>query len=130
MRGKCLGQAVGGLAEGQPVIGGPKVERVALGLAIPMEATEDALCQVDREGAVVVVGGIVQGARPTAPCRKTTPKRAALWAFERLDMFRSTLLHRAGRLTWPQGRLTLTVSASAWLKARFLHLLNALHQAA
>lgn len=64
------------------------------------------------------------------PCRKTTPKRAALWAFERLDMFRSTLLHRAGRLTWPQGRLTLTVSASAWLKARFLHLLNALHQAA
>ena len=41
------------------------------------------------------------------PCRKTTPKRAALWAFERLGSFRTTILHRAGRLTRPHGRLTL-----------------------
>jgi hypothetical protein len=65
-----------------------------------------------------------------SPCRKTTPRRAALWAFERLGTFRNTILHRAGRLTRPQGRPTLTVSAAAWLQARFRHLLNAFDHAA
>jgi len=65
-----------------------------------------------------------------SPCRKTTPKRAALWAFERLGTFRSTILHRAGRLTRPHGRLTLTVSAASWLQARFLHFLKAFDHAA
>jgi hypothetical protein len=48
------------------VIGGPEVQRVALGLALGMEAAEDAFAEVDREGAVVVAGGVVQGAWPAA----------------------------------------------------------------
>ena len=62
----------------------------------------------------------------TARSRNTTAKRAALWIFEELDTFRSVFLRRAGRLTWPQGRLTLTVSACGWIKKRFLQLLAAL----
>jgi hypothetical protein len=40
------------------------------------------------------------------------------------------VLKRAGRLTRPHGRLTLTVSANAWIKARFLACLKALRKAA
>ena len=50
--------------------------------------------------------------------------------FERLHTFRSTVLQPAGRLTWPQGRLTLTVSANCWIRSRFLACLKALHLAA
>ena len=42
------------------------------------------------------------------PQRSTTEKRAPLWRFERLDTLRRRLIQRAGRLTWPQGILTLT----------------------
>ena len=58
----------------------------------------------------------------TPRSRRTTPKRAALWVFEELHTFRSVCLRRAGRLTWPQGKLTLTVSARGWIKTRFLQL--------
>lgn len=44
------------------------------------------------------------------PERKTTEKRAALWPFERLATLRQRLIQRAGRLTRPQGVLTLTLS--------------------
>lgn len=44
--------------------------------------------------------------------RKTTEKRAALWIFRQLNTFRQTILHRAGRLTTPQGTLTLTMSGN------------------
>lgn len=40
--------------------------------------------------------------------RGTTEKRAPLWKFERLATVRRRLVQRAGRLTWPQGILTLT----------------------
>jgi len=60
------------------------------------------------------------------PVRQTTPGRAALWAFEKLDTLRNTLLHRAGRLTRPQGILTLTLNANAWLQHQFLSLLHTL----
>ena len=66
----------------------------------------------------------------TSACRRTTAQRAALWAFEQLHTFRSVVLQRAGRLTRPHGRLTLTVSANAWIKARFLACLKALRKAA
>jgi len=66
----------------------------------------------------------------SCPRRKTTAQRAALWDFERLHTFRSTLLQRAGRLTWPQDRLALTVSANGWIRARFLACLKAFHLAA
>ena len=68
----------------------------------------------------------------TTRSRNTTAKRAALWVFEEVNTFRKVFLRRAGRLTWPQGRLTLTVSAWGWTKIRFLQLRAALqlHQAA
>lgn len=62
----------------------------------------------------------------TPPCRNTTANRAALWAFEKLDTIRFTLLHRAGRFTRPQGVLTLTLNANAWLRHRLLGLLHSL----
>lgn len=63
------------------------------------------------------------------PSRGTTAKRPPLWAFEELHTFRAGLLHRAGRLTRPHGTLTLTISASHWVKNRLLDVLNALHNA-
>jgi len=62
----------------------------------------------------------------TPPCRHTTAGRAALWAFEKLDTLRTTLLHRAGRFTHPQGILTLTLNANSWLRQRWSQLLQAL----
>lgn len=65
----------------------------------------------------------------TAPqCRSTTPQRAALWLFEKLDTLRHTLLHRAGRLTRPHGILTLTLNANAWLRLQFLRLMQHLER--
>ena len=40
--------------------------------------------------------------------RVTTPTRMALWSFQELQTLRRTLFARAGRLTRPQGELTLT----------------------
>ena len=64
------------------------------------------------------------------PSRGTTAKRTPLWAFEELHTFRAGLIHRAGRLTRPHGKLTLTISASHWIKQRLLGVLNALQTAA
>lgn len=63
----------------------------------------------------------------TPPCRNTTANRAALWTFEKLDTLRNTVLHRAGRFTRPQGVLTLTLNANAWVRRRLLHLLHTLN---
>lgn len=68
--------------------------------------------------------------RTTPQRRHTTPGRAALWAFEKLDTLRLTLLHRAGRLTRPRGALTLTLNANAWLRGQFQALLKQLRPAA
>jgi hypothetical protein len=61
----------------------------------------------------------------TPKSRHTTEKRTALWVFETLSTLRSALLRRAGRLTRPRGKLTLTISAGNWLKQRLLHYLAA-----
>jgi hypothetical protein len=53
----------------------------------------------------------------------------ALWSFRELQTLRRMLFLRAGRLTRPQGELTLTLSASAEVQAEFLHYLNALKAA-
>jgi hypothetical protein len=66
-------------------------------------------------------------ARP--PERATTPTRMALWSFRELQTLRRTLVLRAGRLTRPQGELTLTLSANADVQAEFLHYLQALEAA-
>jgi len=62
----------------------------------------------------------------TPPCRQTTAQRPALWAFEKLDTLRTTLLHRAGRFTRPQGILTLTLNANDWLRQRILGIIKTL----
>ncbi len=62
--------------------------------------------------------------------RNTTEKRAPLWQFEQLGTLRRKLIQRAGRLTKPQGRLTLTMSANPTVKSELLHYLDVLNQAA
>jgi len=66
----------------------------------------------------------------TAASRRTTAKRSSLWPFEQLRTFRSGLIQRAGRLTRPHGKLTLTISANHWIKNRLRNLLKHLHNAA
>ncbi len=62
--------------------------------------------------------------------RGTTDNRAALWVFEQVDTVRKTLLQRAGRLTRPSGRLTLTISGGNMVKEKLLRMLDRLHPAA
>lgn len=64
------------------------------------------------------------------PVRGTTPGRAALWAFEKIETIRMTLLYRAGRFTRPSGILTLTVAGDATTRAGFLTALRCLAPAA
>ena len=64
------------------------------------------------------------------PERTTTAKRAALWAFQHLQTLRRNLIVRAGRLTRPDGVLTLTLSANAEVRQEVEHVLEALKPAA
>ena len=63
------------------------------------------------------------------PQRRTTEKRAPVWAFERLSTLRRRLIQQAGRLTRPQGRLTLTLGRSPGIKKEFLSYLGQLQTA-
>ena len=63
------------------------------------------------------------------PQRRTTEKRPPLWSFERLATFRRKILQRAGRLTKPQGALTLTLSANKAVREEILGHLEALQAA-
>lgn len=51
--------------------------------------------------------------------RSTNFKRASLWTFQQMNTLRRNLISRAGRLTWPQGKLTLTVSANRHVEKEF-----------
>jgi hypothetical protein len=62
--------------------------------------------------------------------RNTTERRAPLWQFEQLGTLRRKLIQRAGRLTKPQGQLTLTMSANPAVKSELLHYLDRLRHAA
>lgn len=62
--------------------------------------------------------------------RGTTEKRAPLWEFEELATIRHRLIQRAGRLTQPQGKLTLTMSGNEAVKRDLLYFLDALREAA
>lgn len=64
------------------------------------------------------------------PQRKTTEKRATLWAFEKLATLRQRLIQRAGRLTRPHGVLTLTVNANPAVRENLLRYLHTLQAAA
>ena len=57
-------------------------------------------------------------------------KRPAAWRFLTLDTLRHRFLQRAGRLTEPQGELTLTLSANPKVQTDLLHFLDALRAAA
>jgi hypothetical protein len=61
--------------------------------------------------------------------RQTTEKRAPLWIFEQLATIRRRLIQQAGRLTRPQGRLTLTLGTSPAVKEEFLGYLGQLQAA-
>jgi len=63
------------------------------------------------------------------PSRNTTEKRAPLWHFEQLATLRRQIIQRAGRLTRPQGALTLTMAANPSVKTKLLHYLHALNPA-
>ena len=62
--------------------------------------------------------------------RGTTEKRSALWAFEELETIRHHLLQRAGRLTQPHGKLTLTMHPNAAVKEDLIQFLEAFKKAA
>jgi hypothetical protein len=64
------------------------------------------------------------------PQRNTTERRAPLWQFEQLGTLRRKLIQRAGRLTKPQGTLTLTMNANPTVKSQLLHYLDVLKQPA
>ena len=62
--------------------------------------------------------------------KSTSAKRAAHWIFQSLGTIRNTLIHRAGRLTQPQGKLTLTLNANEKVQKELTHYLSALAEAA
>jgi hypothetical protein len=60
-----------------------------------------------------------------APSRGTTERRAPHWPFDSLRRLRHRLIQRAGRLTRPAGKLTLTLNANQALQDELTHLLDA-----
>jgi len=66
----------------------------------------------------------------TPSVSRSLPKRPALWAFERLDTLRHRIIQRAGRLTRPQGELTLTMSGNKSVRHDLIHLLDSIQKAA
>jgi hypothetical protein len=62
--------------------------------------------------------------------RNTTEKRVPLWQFEQLCTLRRKIIQRAGRLTRPQDKLTLTMSANPTVKSELLHYLDVFKPAA
>ena len=62
--------------------------------------------------------------------RGTTVKRAPMWSFIELATLRHRLIQRAGRLTRPSNRLTLTLGANEAAKAELLRFLEGLEEAA
>jgi hypothetical protein len=61
---------------------------------------------------------------------RALPKRPAGWAFEKLDTLRHRIIQRAGRITRPQGELTLTMSANQAVRQDLVHFLDVLQKAA
>ena len=68
--------------------------------------------------------------RSHSAARNTTYKRSPLWSFESVSTLCRTVVQRAGRLTRPGGRLTLTMNANPAVKTKLLYYLEALKQAA
>jgi len=64
------------------------------------------------------------------PLRTTTETRAAFWPFHGLQTIRRNLLQRAGRLTRPNGQLTLTMAANSTVANEMRMFFNAFQHAA
>ena len=60
------------------------------------------------------------------PEKRNSEKRSPLWGFEEVKTIRQHLLHRAGRLTRPGGKLRLTMSGNEATKRTFQDYLKAL----
>jgi hypothetical protein len=71
---------------------------------------------------------IQMAARPKD--RGTTEKRSPLWCFEELKTLRHLIIQRAGRLTTPQKRLTLTLNGNEAVQRDFIMFLDAFKEAA
>ncbi len=67
-------------------------------------------------------------AQPSVP--RTQVKRPASWTFEKLSTIRNRIIKKTGRLTRPQGELTLTMSANQATRNNLLHFLDVLQKAA
>jgi hypothetical protein len=63
------------------------------------------------------------------PERTTTPKRSALWPFEKLATIRHKIIRQAGVLTKPNGKMTITFNVNNNLEAEMIDSLNALEAA-
>ncbi len=57
-------------------------------------------------------------------------KRPAAWVFQTLGTLRHRFIQRAGRLTQPQGNLTLTLSPNPMVENDLLHFIDAVQKAA
>jgi len=67
----------------------------------------------------------------TQPRRRgTSPKRAALWLFEKLETVRNRTIRRAGRLHRPDGVLTLTMSRNEAVQGDYDRIMRGLERAA
>ena len=64
------------------------------------------------------------------PERRLNERRSPLWSFKKLGTLRRIIIQRAGRLTRPNGKLKLTMSANQATQDELLHILTALEQAA
>jgi hypothetical protein len=64
------------------------------------------------------------------PSPRALPKRPAAWTFQTLDTLRHRIIQRAGRLTRPQGELTLTMGANPAVRKDLLHFLDTIAKAA
>ena len=65
-----------------------------------------------------------------SPQYRAQPKRPAAWTFQSLDTLRHRIIQRAGRLTMPQGELTLTMSANQAVRKDLLHFIDVVKKAA
>jgi len=61
----------------------------------------------------------------TPRAARNTATRAALWAFHKLDTLRRSIFQRAGRVTKPGGRLTLTLSGNQRVRDELTRLFDA-----
>ena len=64
------------------------------------------------------------------PITYARAKRPAAWVFQTLDTLRHRFIQRAGRLTRPQGKLTLTLSPNPTVENDLVHFLDALQKQA